>query len=129
MPDILPPLRQALELRYDGPIPPQHLDHAQARRRRLRGSMALLESQATQFLDAAERCQGEIEDLATDLADLSKDAAAQKLQAKAARCNAHIRAAAEALGQAISLRQALGLAPHPLVALLDLLPNTANGNP
>jgi hypothetical protein len=125
--EIPPSQREVLELRYDGPIPPQHLDHAGARRRRQRGNLSLLEAQASQFLDAAERCQADMEDLAADMAEgvagrlTGNDTPAQKLQATRQRCNAHIRAAAEALGRAMPLRRALGLSPHPVVALLDLL--------
>ena len=126
MSDIPAHLRQALELRYDGPIPAHHLDDDRARQRRQRGTLSVLESQAAQFLDAAERCQSDLEDVTADLTERAlarwqREIAERRLRATRERCESHVRAAADALSQAIPLRRELGLAPHPVVALIALL--------
>ncbi|TAK98954.1 MAG: hypothetical protein EPO08_17780 [Rhodospirillaceae bacterium] len=126
MQDIPVHVRQALELRYDGPIPAQHLDTDRAERRRQRGIVSVLETQAAQFLDAAERCQSSMEDIAADLAERSlsqwqQEVSKRRLRITHERYDAHIRAAADALGQSIPLRRSLGLAPHPIVSLAALL--------
>jgi len=127
--DIPAHLRQVLELRYDGPIPAQHLDTDGMKRRRQRGVLSVLESQAAQFLDAAERCQSYMEDIAADLAERpgtrgQHEIYARRLRTANERCDAHIRAAADALNQAIPLRLSLGLAPHPVLSLATLLGGT-----
>jgi hypothetical protein len=126
MDDIPADPHRDLERRYDGPIPAQHLDTARARRHRRRGTLSVLESQLAQFLDAAERCQGDIEDLLADLEDRrlacpQREVSELQVQAMRARCEAHIGAAADAFRQAAPLRRELGLRPHPLAALLRLL--------
>jgi hypothetical protein len=127
-------MRQALELRYDGPIPAQHTDTEQARRRRRRGALSVLESQAAQFLDAAERLQGDMEDVIADLSERrlarwQRDVSERQLNALHERCETHIRAAAEALQQAMPLRYELGLMPHPITAVADLLANAKRNQP
>src|SRR5262245_58326630 len=129
--DVPADTRAALELRYDGPIPAQHLANAQTARRRKRGTLSVLESQVSQFLDAAERCQGEMEDVMADLTEpsgppMQRQIADQKLHAGRERCEAHIRAAAEALRQAIPLRRELGLGAHPIAVLATLLTEEAS---
>ena len=131
MSDIPAQLQQMLELRYDGPIPAQHMETAQAKRRRRRGILSVLETQAAQFLDAAERCQGDMEDIAADLADGSlapwqRKINERRLQSNRERCNAHVLAAAETLRQAMALRHELGLIPHPIVALTGLIGEPQN---
>jgi hypothetical protein len=126
MDDIPASLRQDLERRYDGPVPAQHLDTDGARRRRQRGTLSVLESQVAQFLDAAERCQGDIEDLLSDLTDRrlarrQREVGERQVQTMKARCEAHIGAAAEAFQQAAPLRRELGLMAHPLAVLVRLL--------
>ena len=94
-----------LELRYDGPIPRQHREDAETSQRRLRGQAALLEAQALAFLDAAVRCETEIEDLTDDLAH--RDSAqwqrhnwSHKVGAARTRLETHIACAAEAINRA-----------------------------
>ena len=115
-----------LELRYDGPIPAQHVLTEQVRRRRVRGTIAVLEDQASHFIDAAVRCDGEIDDLAADLdernlARWQRDATERRLSATRTRRAAHIACAAQALSQAKDLRERLALTPHPLIAVLTEL--------
>jgi hypothetical protein len=119
-------------LRYDGPIPSQYLETDLRQRRRRRGTLAVFESQAAQFLDAAERCQNDMEDLTAELAERrltpwQREVAERRLLNLANRADAHIRAALEAFGHAIPLRRQLGLRQHPTVAaagLLAALPET-----
>ena len=134
MDDIPTDLRQALELRYDGPIPAQYTDTARARRRRQRGTLSVLESQIAQFLDAAERLQGDMEDVMADLAERrlaawQREVGKRQLTAARERCEAHIRAAAEAFRQAQPLRHDLGLTPHPIAALIRILADSKPDNP
>jgi hypothetical protein len=132
MDDIPARHRQDLERRYDGPIPAQHLDTDRTRRQRQRGTLSVLESQVAQFLDAAERCQGDIEDLLTDLTERKlarwqRDVGEREVQAMKSRREAHIGSAAEAFLQAAPLRRELGLMVHPLAALVRLLADREPG--
>ncbi len=134
MPDL--PLRtlRDLELLYDGPIPVQHRRSEQAVRRRARGTIAVLETQGTQFLDQAVRCESEREDLAADLNERSfsrwqREAGETRLAAINSRATAHIESAVRALCEAASLRRTLALPPHPLLRAAELLQRTATPDP
>ena len=111
-----------LELRYDGPIPPHLCEDADKSRRRQRGQAALLETQALAFLDAAVRCDAEIEELVDDLASREgaqwqRDGWTRKLSAARSRLDAHIACAAEAINRAAETRRTLALPLHPLMRL------------
>ena len=115
-----------LELRYDGPIPPHLREATDASRRRLCGQAALLETQALAFLDAAVRCDAEIEELADDLAgrdgaQWQRDGWARKLSAARSRLDAHLACAAEAINRATAIRRTLAQPLHPLVRLTQLV--------
>ncbi len=123
MPDLPLRITRDLELRYDGPIPAQHVLNEQVRCRRTRGTISVLETQAGQFIDAAIRCDGDIDDLVADLderdlARWQRDAAQRRLAATRARRTAHVACAAQALSQARALRETLALPPHPLIAVM-----------
>ena len=55
-----------LERRFDGPIPEQYVNLERQQRRRRLGLLALLEDQATRYLDAAQRLETEIRELQSD---------------------------------------------------------------
>jgi len=115
-----------LELRYDGPVPAQYHETELTLRRRRRGMITLLESQAADFLDAAIRCQAEIEELMTEADERTSAArrqsvAGRRLALLRERLASHMRSATEALVAAAALRRELALEPHPLVGISALL--------
>ena len=123
-----------LELRYDGPIPAQYRATEQTARRRARGTIAVLENQGAEALNAAIRCEEESEELAADLGEPSlsrwqRDAHERRRTAAEARAAAHIESAVRAFREAAHLRGHLVLPPHPLVRIACLLPKEAAGPP
>lgn len=102
----------ALELRFNGPIPKQHLMTSDAYKRRQHGSLSVLEGQVQTFLDCAERAQLDAEDYADQ---------PEKYAGAIARMDHQIRCAAEAMYHAIPLREALGLPSHPIVAMMSVI--------
>lgn len=132
MSDVSAAALRALELRFDGPIPRPYLDTERAQSRRRRGTIALLEDQAAQRLDAAERCQREAELIAAELLDRDfahwqRDQAEYRHRDARNRRAGHVRAAATAFSQAADLRRFADLEPHPLVAVSRLLADRAQG--
>ena len=126
MPDMTTQRWALLEQRYDGPIPAQHHETERTEHRRRRGALAVLEAQAAQFLDAAERCLNEAEDVTADLTERrlarwQREVGESRLQSVQERCDSHLRAAAYAMRKAIPLRRELGLGPHPIIVLATLL--------
>jgi hypothetical protein len=118
-----------LELRYDGPIPPQHVADERRARRRNRGTLAVLEAQATRDLDDAERCAAEMEDIAGELetralAAWQREAMARRHAAAAKRFSDHLAGAASAIARVKVLRADLGLPPHPVTAVMERLTGT-----
>lgn len=90
-------------------------------RRRQQGSVSLLERQASEYLDAADRLSGEIDALVAEQRLASTDERSRKINKAQANYTRLVHDAAEALQMAAPIREALGMTPHHLMAVADLL--------
>ena len=110
-----------LEQRFNGPIPEQYVNLERQQRRRRLGLLALLEDQATRYLDAAQRIETEIEELRSD--DPAK--MADKIHMAMNNRERMIRDAGSALLQAADVRRQLHLPPSQILAAVEFVKGVA----
>ena len=110
-----------LEQRFNGPIPEQYVNLERQQRRRRLGLLALLEDQATRYLDAAQRIEAEIEELRSD----DPEKMAEKIRMAMNNRERMIRDAGSALLQAADIRRQLRLPPSPILAAVEFVKGVA----
>ncbi len=107
-----------LHQRYDGPVPAQYLDPAEARRlRRERGALSVHERQIADAVDAALRADEDLRWLETEPPSGERTL---RIENQTHYRDRMVRNAAAGLTQAAALRARLGLPPHPLIASVHM---------
>lgn len=123
--------RQDLELRYDGPIPKQHIETDATQRRRILGTVTVFERQMNDFLDAAERALGDLEDMQGQLLRITsayeRSTIQIKLAARTTEYENYISYATDAFQNAIRVRAENNLPANPIFAMVSKLADMVGG--